>query len=113
VKRAEELSSKDRKLRGVFKGNIKKAGAPKQIGLKTLFKRVKARTLLKEAEEQLAEELEEDKKEAIFKKVVGRPKLNPKPRKIKAPNKSVKRAAGDPKKAKKKQKTLFSCWKKN
>jgi len=62
VKRAEELSSKDRKLRGVFKGNIKKAGAPKQIGLKTLFKRVKARTLLKEAEEQLAEELEEDKK---------------------------------------------------
>ena len=47
---------------GVFKGNIKKAGAPKQIGLKTLFKRVKARTLLKEAEEQLAEELEEDKK---------------------------------------------------
>ena len=62
---------------------------------------------MKEAEEQLAEELEEDKKEAIFKKVVGRQKLNPKPRKIKAPNKSVKRAAGDPKKGEEKAENSF------
>ena len=106
VQRAEELSSKHRKLMGVFKSNLKKT-APKQTGIKTMFKRLKAKNEIRKALKDLKSEEQEEIKEVLLKKIPGRPRLNPKPRKPAPKRKPAE--IPRPKKAR----TLLSFWKKN